>query len=344
MNGSPGTGPAVITPDAVGLDLEVASVGSRGTAYVIDALALITGLILLGIGQALLGGAGFVEGWWGIALLLVLAMLWQFGYPVGFETMNHGRTPGKMALGLRVVTVEGAPIGFRHAAIRAMTGLLELLGTFGAIAILTSFTSSRSQRLGDLAAGTLVVRERRGSRSGPQAATFRVPTGLESYVASLDVRALTPADYAAIRETLQRVDHLPPEVGGELTRGLAARLLPRVQPPPPAGVDAPVFLQTLAAAIQARRQPARPAVSGASAASFQVPASPGVPASQSAPPQRAGAAPAGSGRDTSRPAGEPSTATGPGASSTSSAPAPSPTMRPAATDVPPHATGFAPPD
>lgn len=255
MSGSPHAVPAVITPDAVGLDLDVATLGSRGAAYLIDAAVLVSGLTIIGIAQAFLGGGGFVDGWFGIAVLFLLGMLLLFGYPIGFETMNRGRTPGKMALGLRVVTVEGAPIGVRHAAIRAMAALLELLGSVGAIAILTSFASSRSQRLGDLAAGTLVVRERRGSRAGPQAAVFRVPAGLESYVASVDVRALGAADYAAIRETLQRVDHLPPAISEELTRGLAARLLPRIQPPPPAGVGAPVVLQALAAAIQARRQP-----------------------------------------------------------------------------------------
>ena len=312
MHGSVGAGPAVITPDAVGLDLEVASLGSRGTAYLIDAVALVTGLILIGIGQGLLGGAGFVDGWWGIAALLVLAMLWQFGYPIGFETMNHGRTPGKMALGLRVVTVEGAPIGFRHAAIRAMTGVLELLGSFGAIAIITSFASARSQRLGDLAAGTLVVRERRGSREGPRAARFEAPRGLESYVASVDVRALTPADYATIRETLQRADHLPPAVREQLTRGLAAQLIPRVQPPPPTTAEATLVLQALAAAIQARRQPAPSPASRAPAAPAFV-AAPGPPSASTPAAGRARAPPddATSPRETPRPSAPPDERTSP---------------------------------
>jgi uncharacterized RDD family membrane protein YckC len=335
MHGSAGATPAVITPDAVGLDLEVASLGSRGTAYLIDAIVLFVGVSVIGVGQALLGGGGFVDGWFGIAVLFVLGMLLLFGYPIGFETMNRGRTPGKMALGLRVVTVEGAPSGFRHAAIRAMVGLFELLGSFGAIAILTSFSSARCQRLGDLAAGTLVVRERRGSRSGPQAATFAVPRGLESYVASVDVRALTPADYATIRETLQRIDLLPPPVRDELTRGLAEQLLPRIQPPPPTGVAPAAFLQAVAAAIQARRQPVR---SGPSAASWTSTAPRASATAASVPPpspSTAGSTPGPGSPDTAGATG----ATG----ATSAGDEPGPAT-PSPDPDPPRAIGFAPPD
>jgi uncharacterized RDD family membrane protein YckC len=314
-------GPAIVTPDAVGLDVEVATVGSRGVAYVIDLLAFLTVFVVLSFAQLLLGGAGFVPGWFAIAVLLLLTFAWQFGYPIGFETLWRGRTPGKAALGLRVVTLEGAPVGVRHASVRAVVGLLELLGTFGIPAILTSMISSRSQRLGDLAAGTMVVRERRASRT-PQVEVFTPPPGLEHYVAQLDVAGLRPADYATIRETLRRAGELPPEVGHRVTAELAHQLLPRVRPAPPAGCEPWVFLRCVAAAVQARRAPApgggpTGATSGAGSLGSGTPSSatvaaprppaapqsPSPPAATPAPPPAAqarppAASPGPSGRET----------------------------------------------
>lgn len=239
----------VVTPEAVALKLESATVGSRSVAIIIDYLLIGTGLLLLGAAEAAFGFGGFVPNWLGIALLLLLIFALQFGYPIGFETLWRGRTPGKAVMGLRVVTVEGAPVRFRHAAVRAAVGVLELQATLGAIAVIASFASARGQRLGDLAAGTLVVRERR-SGPPPQAIRFEPPPGLESYVRILDVSGVDPADYATIRELLRRP--MDADVREQVARQVADGLVARVQPPPPAGVGAVVWLQALAAAVQAR--------------------------------------------------------------------------------------------
>jgi uncharacterized RDD family membrane protein YckC len=281
----------IVTPDAVGLDLQVATLGSRGAAYLLDLVIFLTVLGLLSIGQSLLGAAGFVPGWFGIAILLVFAFLWQFGYPIGFEVLNRGRTPGKAALGLRVVTVEGAPVRLRHATIRATVGILELLGTTGGIAVVSSFASKRSQRLGDMAAGTLVVRERRGGGS-PSVETFLAPAGLETYAARLDVSGLRAGDYATIRETLRRARELPSPVRAQLTSELAHRFVGRVQPPPPANCSAEQFLTCLAAAVQSRR------------ASAVGTAAPGSSGWSSAPAPAPAPAPASARSSTTQPAAE----------------------------------------
>lgn len=242
---------AWITPDAVALDVEVATVGSRGIAYLLD-LALIWGaLLLLQLAQLLVGWELMQAGWVAVALMLLAAFAVQFGYPIGFEVLWRGRTLGKAALGLRVITVEGAPVGFRHAVIRAVAGVFELLSTLGILAIGTSFTSRRGQRLGDLAAGTVVIRERRARRS-VGGLTYRTPPGWEAYAQQLDVGDLGAADLALIRDTLRRADTLAPTMRREVMDEVAGSIVDRVSPPPPAYAEAEPWLRCLAARLSAR--------------------------------------------------------------------------------------------
>lgn len=252
--------PGVVTPEAVPLDLPVAHLGSRGLAYLLDAL-IVGGLLV-----ALFAAAGAVgdavsagPSWLAVALALLLVLGVQLGYPIGFETLWSGRTPGKAALGLRVVTVEGAPVEFRHAAIRAALGLVDFQLTFGAAAVLTALFSPRTQRLGDIVAGTLVLRERSGAGSAASE-RFAVPSGLEAHGAQLDVTALGPSDYQAIRSLLQRSPRLDPVTRRRLAEGLADTLAPEVRPAPPPGIPAEAWLQAVAAAYQRRSTRPGPAV------------------------------------------------------------------------------------
>ena len=252
---------AFVTPDAVGLDLEVATLGSRGVAYLIDLALFVLVLIVLSVAQSALFGAFDAAGSIGVAVVLLLVFAWQFGYPIGFETLWRGRTLGKAAMGLRVVTVEGAPVGVRHATVRAVVGLLELLPTAGLPAIVTSFASRRGQRLGDLAAGTLVIRERRAA-SAPQVEHFTAPAGYEHYVATLDVSAIGAREYAMVRDALRRSRDLPPATAQSVLADVLAGIAPRVRPAPPVDADPQVVLACVAAAVQARRSP-RAAAPGA---------------------------------------------------------------------------------
>jgi uncharacterized RDD family membrane protein YckC len=259
----------IVTPEAVVLELEPATVGSRGVALVVDVLILGTVSMLLFLAEGALGFGGFVPGWFGIALLLVLGFAVQFGYPIGFETLWGGRTPGKAALGLRVVTVEGAPVGVRHATIRAAVGLVELTATVGGVAAIVSIVSARGQRLGDLAAGTLVVRERRATGAGIEAETFAPPPGLESYAASLDVTGLASADYATVRDVLRRATSLGHRARQQVAEQVADVIATRVTPPPPAGLDALRYLTCVGAAVQ-RRSGSSPAAPSSAVGSSAV--------------------------------------------------------------------------
>src|SRR5262249_36611696 len=143
-------------------------------------------LVLIGMAGAssALGSANL--GWVTVALTFVLVFLIIVGYPVVMETLWNGRTLGKAAMGLRVVTEEGGPERFRHAAIRGIIGLFEIWIFYGMPALLSVILSKKNQRLGDMLAGTIVLRER---TSGSQsfAVAFPSPPGYEPYVSSLDV-------------------------------------------------------------------------------------------------------------------------------------------------------------
>jgi uncharacterized RDD family membrane protein YckC len=262
----------IVTPEAVVLEFETAGMPSRLLAAAID-LTVQTALLLAavtgGLGLERLGvGAGAV----GSVTLYLALFLVIFGYPTLLETLWRGRTLGKAALGLRVVTVEGAPIRFRHAAIRSILGLVEKYSLSGMIGMLSILVTRRNQRLGDLVAGTIVLRERSGA-GRPQAMAFLPPPGLESYTASLDVSALGHSDYAAVRGFLLRVPSLTPAARWSLATSIATPLRDRLRTTPPTGVYPETFLACVAAAYQRRNAPA---VQGAPAFSsvWSSPASP----------------------------------------------------------------------
>lgn len=239
----------LVTPEAVVLGLPVASVGSRGLGLVID--LLIQGTVLVALTFAASAAAVFEGGWVATVVFLFVVFGVLFVYPVAFETFWRGRTPGKAALGLRVVTVEAAPVGFRHAAIRAALGLMDFYATSGGAAVISALFTRRAQRLGDLAAGTLVIREGRGRRR-ITAMRFVAPPGAERYVEQLDVSALDEDDYLAIRSVLVRARHLAPATAQPLAGAALAAVGPRVTPAPPPGMPPLAALTCLAAAYQQR--------------------------------------------------------------------------------------------
>ena len=276
----------IVTPEAVVLEFETAGVGSRMVARAIDAaLQAVVFLALALGGVAIAAVAGSV----GLAGVFVAIFVVLFGYPVALETLWRGRTPGKAALGLRVVTVEGSPIRFRHAAIRAFLGLVDVYLLSGAIGIVTMLLNRRSQRLGDIIAGTLVVRERTGAAM-PTAVVFAVPVGYESYAASLDVSGVSVAEYGTVRAFLLRAASLDPARRYELARQLATPLLSRLRSVPPSWVGPEAVLACVAAVYQRRSRggvyapaspeaavPARPVTRPASSAQPEPPADGYVP-------------------------------------------------------------------
>ena len=237
---------AVVIPEAVPLDLETAGLGSRFLGLIID--WAIQGALLLVL-LVIVANASF--GWLGTTVVLLLVFLIVWGYPIALETLWRGRTVGKTAMGLRVVTREGGQIGFRHAAIRAALGLVDFALSSGAVAVICVLVTADNQRLGDLAAGTLVLRERTGLRR-PTPTTFAAPAGLDAYTDSLDLAGIGPAEYGVVRAFLLRAPSLPPPVRARLAAQVGETVASRVQPAPPPGVPAELFLACIAAAYRNR--------------------------------------------------------------------------------------------
>lgn len=238
----------VITPEAVRLEFADAGIGSRGVALLIDAVVLFTALLVVTVGAAAALEAAAVPDWFAVSALLILNLVLFFGYPIVAEVGFGGRTLGKAALGLRVVTREGAPVGFRHAAIRSAFMLVDFVVTAGAGAVLSAALTRRSQRLGDLVAGTVVLRQRQATGS-VRAAVFAVPAGAERYAALVSPNAIDAATYERIRAYLLRAPELDDAARHRVAVALAAPLLPTT-PAPPAGMPPAAYLQVLAAVYQ----------------------------------------------------------------------------------------------
>ncbi|MCR6486562.1 RDD family protein [Amycolatopsis sp. OK19-0408] len=239
----------LVTGEAVVLDLRVAKLASRALAMALDVLvqfALLLGSILV-LSFALPDADESLA----LTLTLVFLVLIMVGYPVLFETLSRGRSLGKLAVGLRVVRVDGGPIRFRHALVRGLAGFVVdfwTLGLFGAVAVIVSLCSSDGRRVGDFLAGTLVVRERVPESAGYPA--IGMPPGLEGWASQLDLTRL-PDDLAlASRQFLARFGQLRPEASHALGWGLAQQVGNALGTPVPAGVPAWAFL----AAVLAERR------------------------------------------------------------------------------------------
>jgi uncharacterized RDD family membrane protein YckC len=233
----------IATPEGVELHMRLGGVGSRFAAGVIDfaikgsivlVIALIAGISLGGVPALVLSAAGLLFG--------------MVFFDILFEVRSGGRTPGKRALGLRVVMADGRPVGLRASAVRNLLRLVEGLPLSYVPAIISILVTRSNQRLGDLAAGTVVLHEAGARAQAPAERSRPVP----AYTESWDVSAVTAQELAAVRDFLRRRHEFTPQARGALAARLAAALQGRV-----AGVRTELpperFLEDLAAAKAARR-------------------------------------------------------------------------------------------
>ncbi|MFK0026504.1 RDD family protein [Streptomyces sp. NPDC090798] len=256
----------LVTGEAVALELRPAKLPSRALAVLLDLAVSMTAYLIVTIG--LLAATAALDDAARIAVSIASFVLLLVGGPIAVETLSHGRSLGKLAFGLRVVRDDGGPIRFRHALVRGAIGVVEILMTFGIIACIASLVSARGRRLGDVFAGTLVVRER--IPVGHTAFVPPPPPWLAGRFSGLDLSAVPDGLWLAIRQYLTRMRQLDPQVGGAMAERLAADLAARTGAPAPQGVPAAAYLAAVVQERQARD--ARRAFGGGSA-----PAVPGAP-------------------------------------------------------------------
>jgi uncharacterized RDD family membrane protein YckC len=149
----------ISTPERVAFQYEIAGIGSRFLAQIVDTLVITVILIAITILAASLGGI-FGSGGLAILIEIILGFILLAGYFLVSEAVWNGQTLGKRAARLRVVGDHGEPVTLGQAAIRNLVRIVDFLPVFYAIGMLTLFINGRGKRLGDFAAGTLVVRDR----------------------------------------------------------------------------------------------------------------------------------------------------------------------------------------
>ncbi|MEV7899287.1 RDD family protein [Streptomyces cyaneofuscatus] len=238
----------LVTGDAVVLELRPARLPSRALAAAID-LAVVFCVFMLvsvvvGIASVTLDEAAVAA--IGVALFLLVLI----GGPIAVETLSHGRSLGKLACGLRVVRDDGGPIRFRHALVRGAMGAVEILMTFGVVASIASLVSARGRRLGDVFAGTLVIRERVTAKRS--VAVPPPPPWLVGRFSQLDLSAVPDELWLAIRQYLTRMHQLDPGVGRSMAARLADEVVSRTGIAPPQGIPAAAFLAAVLHERQAR--------------------------------------------------------------------------------------------
>ena len=227
----------VVTGEAVVLGLRAASFASRLLAAAIDALAhlLVLGALLY-VSRALLSSTDEAAT---AAIVLAETVLCLIGIPTAVETATRGRSLGKLAAGVRAVRDDGGPVRFRHALVRALTGFFELWALAGSPAIICALVSARGKRVGDLLAGTYVVRERTAAKHVPLPP---MPPELAGWADRADIGRLPDGTVVAARQFLGRATSLHAASRSALGASLADALLGHVSPPPPAGTDPERFI------------------------------------------------------------------------------------------------------
>lgn len=248
----------ISTPEQVAFQYEMAGIGSRFVAALLDHLILFVILVLLSIAAAtvnisaiLAGADGGAVSYLVLAVLTIVLFLIIFGYFIVFETVWNGQTPGKRAGRLRVIRHDGQPIRAGEAMIRNLVRLVDFMPGFYGVGFITMFVDKDARRLGDFAAGTIVVREGEQTRLrdvqvarpayealaaySPYVASQPYPTSQQIQnrpdpLPGISIREVTHEDYALMRELIARVSRgeLPRERGQELAARIAYSVASRM--------------------------------------------------------------------------------------------------------------------
>jgi len=235
---------ALITGDAVLLDLRPASFAARMLSAAIDGALQLGILIVCTVAVAWTAARADLDDGLIAAAIVAVSVAAYVGYPVLCEMLLQGRSVGRIAMGTRVVRDDGGPVHGRQSLLRAVMAMLEIWSTAGSVALTCAVIDRKSRRLGDLLAGTLVIQERMAALEPRRT---EVPVRLQEWVAAADVGRLPLTLMQDIRSFLPRAARINPESRRQLSRDLLRRTLPHVAPAPPPGTVPEEFLAAVIA-------------------------------------------------------------------------------------------------
>jgi uncharacterized RDD family membrane protein YckC len=235
----------VETPEQIELSLPLAGVGSRAIAYLLDLLCQIVPTTAVAVALFVIAPIDKVFGKAAdglpelttlpMALLSLTIFAVNFGYFAVFETLWRGQSPGKRWTALRVVKDGGFPLDGRAALVRNLLRVVDFLPAFYVAGMISIFLGRSGKRIGDHAAGTVVVRERRVRAIEPPHEAAPTPAA---------AAALAPADRSLVEDFLDRRHELDEDARYRVARMLATRLAAKLGKQAP--LDPEAFLETLA--------------------------------------------------------------------------------------------------
>ena len=237
----------VLTGEAVALDVQPIGFFLRALGCLIDVVISIAVLLLFVFVVGYLSGRGIVPvETFGIISIVVVVLVWVV-LPTAVETLTRGRSIGKLVVGGRIVRLDGGATGFRHALIRAIVGVLEIWFTAGAGAALVGIFTPRSQRLGDVLAGTYSERTRAPKLPTAPSA---IPYELAPWTSVADVARLPDRLARRCAQFVHQAPNMEPAARVRLAASLAAEASKWVSPVP--AVDADTLVRGVVAVRRER--------------------------------------------------------------------------------------------
>lgn len=234
------------TPEQLRLDFAVAGIGSRFLALAIDTLIQMAVVVLIFIVLAAFASVRVLAfrglpSVWLLAATSASFFLLFFGYFAIFEILWNGQTPGKRAIGIRVVKDSGRPLTAAESMGRNLLRIVDQLPGFYAIGIVAAILNSRNKRLGDLVAGSMVVRESSLASIKPVWQTTRTETG-----PLLGGNALSLEDLALVDAFLNRRNELAPDVRSRMAAQILNQFRSKLPPVADSGLSTESILESLA--------------------------------------------------------------------------------------------------
>ncbi|MGH9599471.1 MAG: RDD family protein [Terracidiphilus sp.] len=251
------------TPELVSIEMPLAGIGSRFIALLVDYLIWCAGAFVLGLlFVAIVGSIGAfsrISAQWVVAIAIMLVFLVNWGYFTLFEAFWNGRTPGKRVARIRVIQRSGRAIGIFESMARNLVRFVDQFPGFYAVGVIAMFVTKQHQRLGDLAAGTLVVRDREeeaspwgdsGARTftaqifAPAAPAWEPQAALT--LPTTGIAKLAPADLEVLEGFFSRRLDMSIETRQALAQRIAAAIQAKYGLEPPAGASVETFLEATA--------------------------------------------------------------------------------------------------